>query len=119
MICSFTQCTRVKREGVTIKVADKLTRMQIDTGASVSVVPKEPCNLKLRMYGGNSLTVTGKLSVPVEYNAQRKTLPLIVVKAPGGNITPLLGRDWLEELKLDWSCINRVREEKEARLLEK
>ncbi|CAN8012821.1 unnamed protein product [Ixodes pacificus] len=104
--------------------------MQIGTGASVSVVPealcakhwanipKEPCNLKLRTYGGNFLTVTVKLSVPVEHNGQRKTLPLIAVKAPGGNVIPLLGRDWLEELRLDWSCTNSVREEKEAMLLE-
>ncbi len=44
----------------------------------------------------------------VEHSYQTKQLPLLVVKGKGPN---LLGRDWLRTLKLDWSCIHRLKGE--------
>ena len=43
--------------------------------------------------------------MPVEHNGQSLTLPLIVTSGEG---TPLLGRDSLSALKLDWSSILSV-----------
>lgn len=116
---------------ISLKVAQKNVRMQIDTGASVSIVPEalykkywpslplEPSPLKLKTYGGTPLTVAGKLSVLVEHNGQREHLPLIVVKTRDNSNTALLGRDWLAALKLDWTSVHGVCLDKVAALLEK
>ena len=45
----------------------------------------------------------GEIEVEVEYNDQILALPLIV--APGKTI-PLLGRDWMSALQLDWPSIH-------------
>ena len=41
----------------------------------------------------------------VNYAQQKKTLPLVVVKGTGHN---LLGRGWLEALKLKWDEIKHA-----------
>ena len=40
--------------------------------------------------------------VTVETNGQKKVLPLVVVKGKG---PPLLGRNWLAEVVLDWQTL--------------
>ena len=89
-------------------------RMEIDTGAAVSLIseatyfqlwagncgPKlEPSALKLRTYSGEELKLVGKAAVKVTYGQQEEDLSLQVVK---GNGPSLLGRDWLARIKLDW-----------------
>jgi len=44
----------------------------------------------------------------VEYQGQKKTIPLVVVAGRGPN---LLGRNWLSEMRLDWKAINKVKSE--------
>ena len=53
----------------------------------------------LRMYTGEAVSVLGKLMVKVDKDKVTITLPLLVFKGDG---TTLLGRDWLQKLKLDW-----------------
>ncbi|RXN30206.1 Retrovirus-related Pol poly from transposon opus [Labeo rohita] len=84
--------------------------MQIDTGASVSLVPEsvykellsdcplQPVEIHLSLYTGDTIPVLGEIQVPVQYNGNEWTLPLMVVK---GDKTPLLGRNWLQKIKLD------------------
>ena len=48
--------------------------------------------------------------VKVNYAQQKKTFPLVVVKGTGPN---LLGRGWLEALKLKWDEIKHVRTQTE------
>ena len=87
--------------------------MEVDTGSSVSVVGEEtsrrvnrPWNsVQLQTYTGETIPVCGSALVPIEHNGQMLTLPLIVVE---GN-RPLLGRDWLSALRLDWKTIFSVR----------
>ncbi|XP_075730266.1 uncharacterized protein LOC142772051 [Rhipicephalus microplus] len=120
---------RTRLYEICLKLDQKSVRMQIDTGASVSIVPEslckkywpslplEPCSLKLKTYGGTPLTVKGKLNVSVEHNGQHKQLSLIVVKTNESTNTMLLGRDWLSALKLDWASVHGVGLDKVALLL--
>ena len=86
-------------------------KMTLDTGAAVSVISSEMCqellpqltlkqsNLLLKTYTGEPLKLEGEATVNVNYQGQRFTLPLVVVT---GNGPPLLGRNWLQHVKLNW-----------------
>ena len=54
------------------------------------------------MYTGERIQVLGVADVKVEHNGQITTLPLIIVP---GEKPPLLGRNWLSNLQLDWRKI--------------
>lgn len=92
--------------------------MEIDTGASVSLMgedtyrlvqdPEKPLQrstAKLHTYTGEPIKVLGSTEVLVQHNSQSMTLPLIVMKGKG---SPLLGRNWLSMLKLDWQNVFKV-----------
>ena len=102
--------------------------MEIDTGASVSLVSwatyqqlfkdkrmEESC-LQLKTYGGQSLKVVGSLMVNVCHGNQTAQLPLVVVEGHGPS---LLGRDWLAKLRLDWQAIHCLETNAVHELLEK
>ena len=99
----------------TILVEGQELTMEIDTGAGVSLVSEEtvsssfiknlplyPTDVKLRTYTGEAVPVLGELMVSVVKDEASITLPLLVVKGGG---TTLLGRDWLQQLRLDWKTI--------------
>ena len=86
-----------------VKANDNLLPMEIDTGASVSVV--QQTLVRLQTYTGETIPVLGSVVVPVEHNGQTRTLPLIVTEGSGPS---LLGRDWLSALRLDWKAIFSV-----------
>ena len=85
--------------------------MQIDTGASVSIMSEttfkeywptqssSPSQIRLCSYSGESIAVVGSLQVNVVYISQTHTLPLVTVKGSGPT---LMGRNWLQVLSLDW-----------------
>ena len=50
----------------------------------------------------------GKLLIPFKYQNQQHNLPAMVVKSPGPN---LLGRDWLQVIKLNWNSIFSIQED--------
>jgi len=56
-----------------------------------------------KTYTGEKLKPIGVLTVNVEYNKSRYVLDLYVVNRGG---PPLLGREWLKHIKLDWHNIN-------------
>ena len=86
-------------------------RMEVDTGAAVSVMNvssfervKEGgelrrSDLKLKTYTGEVVRPEGIGQVEVVYQNQRFSLPITVVK---GNVPNLMGRDWLAKLHLRW-----------------
>ena len=95
----------------TLQVEGQELAMEIDTGAAVSLVSEEtvnssfmkdlplvPTDVSLHTYTGEAVPVLGKLMVNVRKDEAQVTLPLLVVKGGG---TTLLGRDWLQKLKLD------------------
>ena len=89
--------------------------MELDTGASLSIISEEtfcciawpmdnlqPTDIALTTYTGESLSIMGTYNVQVCYQSQVHTLPLIVVK---GHSPSLFGRNWLEKIKIDWNSI--------------
>ena len=92
-------------------------KMELDTGAIVSLVSEvtwgqqlqkpalEPCPFVLKGYPNNKLDILGMCQVHVTVGGVTKQLPLVVCK---GNGLSLLGRNWLEELKLNWQEIARI-----------
>ena len=84
--------------------------MEVDTGAEVSLISEgtreslfsmmQPAqsSVILKTYIGEIMPVVGELQVNVEYGEQTKRLRLIIVAGTGPS---LMGRDWLQYLKLD------------------
>ena len=91
--------------------------MEIDTGASLSIVSAEtqqqlwpdrclePTKARVRTYTGEELQVLGRMQVQVQHGCHEAKLPLLVVEGKGPS---LLGRDWLAEFRLDWHRIHRL-----------
>ena len=88
--------------------------MELDTGAAVSISSTETqcklfpheqltdSSLILTTYSGEQLQVAGQMLVHVKYGKQQAQLPLYVVK---GNGPSLMGRDWLQKIRLNWRSI--------------
>jgi len=99
---------------VTVSVCGKPLSMEIDTGASVALVPQavwqktwshvklQKSDMVLDNYGGWDLPVVGEATVTVEYNQQSFKHQIVVVK---GGKHALLGRNWLQHIKLDWKAL--------------
>ena len=99
---------------VSVKVNNVDLQMELDTGASVSIISERgqapalrESHVKLKTYSGEQVAVKGVMDVTVQYNEQTEQLQLVVAR---GNGPSLLGRDWLMSLKLDWTqlCANHV-----------
>ena len=88
---------------------------ELDTGAAVTCVGESTYNkfcipgeklhsvdIALRDYNKKPLDILGVSMVKVRYFSQSKTLPVVVIK---GNRASLLGRNWLQEIKMDWKSI--------------
>ena len=92
-------------------------QMELDTGASVSLISEQEYNqwhdaptlqkspVILRTYTGENLAILGTITVIATYNSQTNTLPLLVVKDEGPN---LMGRDWLAKFRVDWQGIHQL-----------
>ena len=88
--------------------------MEIDTGAEVSVISEDTrqaifpelqptkSNVLLKTYTNEVMSVVGELQVKVQYGEQTENLKLIVVSGRGPS---LLGRDWMQKLRLHWQNI--------------
>lgn len=100
-----------------VKLDNKEIQMELDTGASLSVIGKETYRLifgkdrqpdpTLHQYNGQDLPVVGAVDVHVYYEGQTATLPLVVVKGQGAS---LFGRNWLEQIRVNWSLINSIQQ---------
>uniref|UniRef100_A0A8C2AUS2 CCHC-type domain-containing protein n=1 Tax=Cyprinus carpio TaxID=7962 RepID=A0A8C2AUS2_CYPCA len=100
---------------VTTLLEGQPVKMEIDTGAAVSLVsdvvyseklshlPLKPSDVTLKTYTGESVIMKGLSQVTVELNKQTKKLPLYVVL---GDYPSLMGRSCLEQLKVDWQAIH-------------
>ncbi len=101
--------------------------MEVDTGASLSVVSEttfarlwpgrslEPSTVQLKTYTGEALQVLGSAQVHViGGDGQSADLPLLVVGTDGPT---LLGRNWLRSLRLDWQQIHQLNDTPLERVL--
>ena len=92
--------------------------MELDTGASVSLVsektwrkqlqevPLQHSDTTLRTYTGEGIKVLGQVMVQIEFGNQEAKLPLLVVLGSGPS---LIGRNWLKLIRLNWPDIKRYR----------
>lgn len=102
---------------VRIQGRDKV--MELDTGSARSLmsikefeglhagVALEKTRVKLQTFTGEQIEIKGEAKVQIEHNGQSLKLPLMVVADHGA--PSLLGRDWLEVLRLDWNKVQKVR----------
>ena len=94
--------------------------MEVDTGAALSLISAATYSqlwppgcapqlskpsVRLRTYTGEELKLVGEAVVQVQYQTQQEDLNLIVVE---GNGPSLLGRDWLQKVKLNWAEIHSL-----------
>ncbi|XP_042145634.1 uncharacterized protein LOC121835469 [Ixodes scapularis] len=102
---------------VRVIVNETPLEMELDTGAAVSVISAKQQQrlfpslqltataLRLRtycQYTGALVEPKGVVGVTVQQNGQIHVLPLYVIEQGG---PPLLGRQWLQHLRLDWNTI--------------
>ena len=95
-------------------------KMELDTGASVSVIneptyrsiqeqtsalPLQPTETKLRTYTGDSIQVLGMVNIKVRYGEREFVLPAHIVNGGGPN---LMGRDWLAEFEVSLSDLKVI-----------
>ena len=113
---------RLKRDSppvtLNIEIDGRSTLMEVDTGASVSVIAlgtlekKLPvlnsrlteCSTRLFSYSGQALPVIGEVEVSVKVAESTEPqkihkLPLVVLDREGH---ALFGRSWLREIRLGW-----------------
>ncbi len=119
---SSKNLTKVQPYTVDMQIDGHKVKLEIDTGCSLTVLNEETfkelrksgnstkikqTGIKLETYTGQPIEVKGTSQVTVEYQEQKKTLPVVVVAGNGPN---LLGRGWLAELKLSWDQIKHERQ---------
>ena len=103
---------------MTMTVEGKELVLEVDTGASVTVIPNKmfkeklgylklrPASTSLKTYTGTELPLCGETQVHVEYQGQSAKLPLIVAEVDGK--PAILGRNWLNVVKLNWKELFNV-----------
>ena len=105
----------VKPIQVDLEVSGKKLALDVDTGAAVSILSEKvfqqffsevklkPSSLLLKTYTGERMQILGTLAVKVCYLSQGPfDLELVVVSGDG---PCLMGRDWLQVIRLDWPSI--------------
>ena len=98
--------------------------MEVDTGATRSIIsqctyqrlwsgadapPLCSTTARLKTYTREVIRVLGEIQVEVSLNHQKENLSLLIVEGDGPS---LLGRDWLQKVKLDWGKIHHMSESK-------
>eukprot|EP00731_Ephydatia_muelleri_P028199 Em0019g1072a len=103
-------------------------KMELDTGAALSIMPytmyKEKMShiqlqkstVNLKTYTGQRVRPLGEITVQVAKNGTVERLKLVVVDGLG---PPLMGRNWLSRIPIDWGEIKVLRagDEKQSRTL--
>ena len=104
---------------VTMTMDEAEVTMEVDTGASISVMSEhtfrdtwkgngpqlQTSTVRVKTYSGEALEVLGSIVVDVLYEGQRESLQLQIVAGDGPT---LLGRDWLLKLRLNWPAICHI-----------
>ena len=104
---------RYKKLLTTLTVGGKALEFEVDTGAELSTIPAclyckslahiplHPSSVVLRFYDGSVLPTKGVITVRVKHNSQSVVGSFLIVENVDNQL-PLLGRDWLYQLRLDW-----------------
>ena len=114
---------------INMTINKTVVELLVDTGAAVTLISEDvfrslrDCHLEetsitLTSYTSEEIPLLGKSRVLVRYGDQEQVLTLYVAK---GNRACLLGRDWLQVIRLDWNTIASVhclKKSQESKLLE-
>ena len=65
----------------------------------------KPTHFYFKTYSDERVTLLGGIQVRVTYEIQEVQIPLVVAE---GDKTVLLGRNWMEKLKLEWATVFHV-----------
>ena len=103
----FNEVPRARAIKVDMMIDGRKVELILDTGSPVTILPEyltaggklENVRCQLTSYTGHPIPVKGRQKVKVEYQGQEKWLPALVV---AGSRPPLMGRDWLKVIKLNW-----------------
>ena len=107
----------------TVEVDNVNLEMEIDTGSAKSIIGKDTfsrffsdkqLNKKapvLTTYSGKELPMKGTLEVTVKHDQQTHQLELLVADVTGQ--PPILGREWLSRVKIDWTRVLHVSKTKQ------
>ena len=102
---------------VTCEVEGKSIKMELDIGAAVSLlpytiyqsqfnhIPLKMTMARLKTYSGEPLALRGQISVKVKKGETVVQLPLLVVEGQG---PPLMGRNWLSKVPINWYHIKEL-----------
>ena len=102
---------------VVMEINGKNVKMEIDTGAAVSIISSKTqqalfpdatmstASLTLRSVMSEPVPLLGQLTVQVKYREYVGKHTLYVVE---GNAPCLLGRDWLQKIRLNWPSIRTM-----------
>ena len=111
-----------------VEVNGKILQMELDTGASLSLVSEKmfrenwsdlevsQSETTLYSYSGESIPVVRLIRVSVKYEDQESLLPLLIVE---GDCPSLLDRNWLSHLKINWHKIFWLQNDSLNNILEK
>ncbi|KAF0299963.1 hypothetical protein FJT64_027441 [Amphibalanus amphitrite] len=106
----------VQALGVPRPAGQPRMEMLVDTGSPVSIVAVgsipglevRPSVMQLRSFTGQPVPVRGEATVDVLYGGQRRRLDVVVSSQLRHR--SLLGRDWLQVIRLDWRSLFQVSE---------
>ena len=110
--------SRVEPIQLTVGINNSEIEMELDTGASVSIIIEktfnenfrgivtlQPPTVSLTSYSGHELEIMRQADVEITYKSQVVIMPLVVVRGQGPS---LFGRNWLQKIKLDWKNIKNI-----------
>ncbi|XP_041452504.1 uncharacterized protein K02A2.6-like [Lytechinus variegatus] len=112
---------------VTVEINDRPVVMEVDTGASMSVIPADLYHEKLRhivldkptykfkSYSG-TLPLLGQAQVKVRYGD--KLMSNVLIVADIKDQPAILGRNWLDSIQPDWRSVFKVTTVKKKSLKE-
>ncbi|XP_062542480.1 uncharacterized protein LOC134210451 [Armigeres subalbatus] len=104
---------------IEVKIGNRMHKMQLDTGAAISVISfgyykssmssygLQLTNLRLTGYSGEQLTVRGVVEPRIVYGGVSKLVTFAVVQNGG---PPLLGRNFVRAFNLKFASVNMVQD---------
>lgn len=114
---NIQQINRVEPIKIGVEIERKIVSMELDTGASVSIISEyeyrkkfgeiklETDGLKLQYYTNETVDTLGHIQVNIKYKNKKFKGKWYVLKGQG---PMLLGREWLKEMgTLSDLCINK------------
>ena len=113
------QDSRYRKLTTSLKLNGVCVKFEVDTGAELSTIPMavyhakllnstiHPSSVTLRQYDGTVLPTVGEIMVTVSHGQQVINGSFIIVENADTQL-PLLGRDWLYQLRLDWTKLIRT-----------